>query len=134
MGRADLLALLAREGAARCIFIADLGVACRIGIHDAERAAPQRVLVNVEVYLDPAGAPARDLIEDAPDYDRLREGIIRIAGSRHFELQETLAGEIMDLCLGLPGAIAARVSTEKPDVYPDAQAVGYALFRLKRGA
>jgi dihydroneopterin aldolase len=123
------MALLAREGAARCIFIADLDVACRIGIHDFERAGPQRVLVNVELYLDPAGAPARDRIEDAVDYDGLREGIVRIAGSRHFELQETLAGEIMDLCLSLPGAIAALVSTEKPDVYPDTRAVGYALFR-----
>jgi hypothetical protein len=35
----------------------------------------------------------------------------------------------MDLCLSLPGAIAALVSTEKPDVYPDARSVGYALFR-----
>jgi dihydroneopterin aldolase len=59
------------------------------------------------------------------------EGIIAIAASRHFELQETLVQEIMALCLGVPGAIAARVSSEKPDVYPDCRGVGYALFRMR---
>ena len=53
-----------------------------------------------------------------------------LAGSRHFNLQETLVDAILDLCLAQPGVIEARVSTEKPDVYKDCR-VGYEAVRRK---
>ena len=55
---------------------------------------------------------------------------IALAGSRHFNLQETLVDAILDLCLAQPGVIEARVSTEKPDVYKDCR-VGYEAVRRK---
>ena len=46
-------------------------------------------------------------------------------------LQETLVDDVLALMLAHPNVRAARVSTEKPDVYPDCDAVGVEVFGLK---
>lgn len=111
----------------RRIFLRNFRVDCSIGIHDFEQA-PQRLLVNVDLYVDRPVAAGRDVIEAVVDYDFLRERIAALVASRHFNLQETLVEEIAAVCLGQPGVRAARVATEKPDVYADCDAVGVEIF------
>ena len=48
-----------------------------------------------------------------------------------FELQETLCDDIAARLLSHPSVRAVRVSTCKPDVYPDCEAVGVEVFRIK---
>ena len=48
----------------------------------------------------------------------------------HIQLQETLADDILQAMLAHPGVRAARVATEKPDVYPDCAAVGVEVFGI----
>lgn len=115
----------------RRIFLRNYRVLASIGIHDFERAAPQAILINVDLHLEPGG-PQRDEIEQVLDYDFLRAEIARLVGARHYNLQETLCQEIMACCLAQPQVVAARVSTEKPNVYPDCEAIGYELFRRRR--
>ncbi len=122
-GAIHLAALLA---GLRRIFVRNFAVTCSIGIHAFERAAPQRVLINIDLWV--RSAAATDEIEAVVDYDFLREEVRRLAASRHFNLQETLVAAIADACLARPGVLAARVSTEKPDVYPDCEAVGLEAF------
>jgi dihydroneopterin aldolase len=49
----------------------------------------------------------------------------------HVHLQETLCDDILARLLEHPKVQAARVSTAKPDVYPDCDAVGVEVFRSK---
>jgi dihydroneopterin aldolase len=49
----------------------------------------------------------------------------------HVHLQETLCDDVLALMLAHPNVRAARVSTQKPDVYPDCEAVGVEVFGLK---
>ena len=49
----------------------------------------------------------------------------------HIHLQETLCDDILTQVLAHPKVQAARVSTAKPDVYPDCDAVGVEVFRAK---
>ena len=112
------------------LFLRNLAIAARLGIHDFERA-PQRVLVSVELYLDPATLPKTDRIAEAVDYDAVRSDIVALAASRHFNLQETFVHAILDLCLSRAGVIAARASSAKPDIYPDVEQAGYEAFRMK---
>ena len=51
----------------------------------------------------------------------------------HVNLQETLCDDILTRLLEHTGVMAARVSTRKPDVYPDCEAVGVEVFRAKPG-
>lgn len=98
-----------------------------IGFHDFEVGKPQRLLVTIEVWLDDASFAATDEIAAAWDYDFLRNGVQRLVAGRRFNLQETLVREIYALVAARKGVTGLRVSTRKPDVYPDCSAVGIEL-------
>ncbi|RKI32003.1 dihydroneopterin aldolase, partial [Corallococcus sp. AB049A] len=49
----------------------------------------------------------------------------------HIHLQETLCDDLLTRMLAHPLVQAALVSTAKPDVYPDCEAVGVEVFRSK---
>ena len=100
---------------------------CSIGIHDFERAAPQRILVDVDVLLDPNQEPQADKIDEALNYDDIRVAVLTLATSRHFDLQETLARAIFDSVVMMKTVKAVRVKTSKPDVYQDVGSVSYQL-------
>jgi len=119
------------QQAQRRIFLRRYEVRCSIGIHPFERAQPQRVLVDVDLFLDPRDHDPQEDITRVLDYDFVREGIRALTAGRHFNLQETLCEEIVRLCLARPEVRGVRVSTEKPDVYPDCEAVGVEVVRWK---
>ena len=48
------------------------------------------MLIDIEVVLDPEMEPAADDINDALNYDEIRQTVVDIAQSRHFDLQEPL--------------------------------------------
>jgi dihydroneopterin aldolase len=119
------------QAAQRRIFLRRHEVRCSIGIHPFERVGPQRVLVDVDLFLHPHDHDPQEDITRVLDYDFVREGIRALTTNRHFNLQETLCEEIVRLCLARPEVRGVRVSTEKPDVYPDCEAVGVEVVRFK---
>ena len=114
----------------RRIFIRDFRIQISIGIHDFEKEKPQTVVVNVDLVLAPPRRALNDRIANVLNYDKVHDAILALAGSRHFNLQETLVEAILDLCLAHPEVVEARVSTEKPDVYKDCR-VGYEAVRRR---
>jgi len=115
----------------RRILLRRYEVDVRMGIHDFEQAGPQRLWVTVELWLAPREAPKADQIQEVLDYDFLREAIGALATGQHFNLQETFVEAMMDVCLARDEVTGALVRTEKPDVYPDTEAVGFELTRFK---
>ena len=111
------------------ILLEGLEVVMGLGIHDSERAAPQRVVLNVAMDCSYA-APPEDRIDAVVDYDFLRTGIIRLAQSRHFELQETLCEQVATLALADQRVTAVRVCSMKLDIYPDAR-IGCEIVRVR---
>ena len=116
------------------IHLDGLAVMTDIGFHDFEVGTPQRLLVSVEVWLDDLSVPGGDLAANAWNYDHLRLEIERIASSRRFNLQETLAYEIYDWIAARAGVKALRVTTSKPDVYPNAKGVGVEIASFSGSA
>jgi dihydroneopterin aldolase len=72
--------------------------------------------------------PQADKLDEVLDYDFIRR-IMPSVVQGHIHLQETLADDVLKLMLAHPKVRAARVSTEKPDVYPDCDAVGVRSVR-----
>ncbi len=101
-----------------------LEVMTDIGFHDFEIGTPQRLLISVELWLDPAESPSDDAPASAWDYDFLREEVRRIASLRRYNLQETLVKALFDRFAACRGVQALRVGSVKPDVYADARGVG----------
>lgn len=110
------------------IRIGGIETSASIGIHAFEQAARQPLLVSVTLILMPP--PGADTIEGVQDYDFVRDGVHALVNGRHFNLQETLCGEILDLCLRQPGVLGAVVQTNKPDVYPDVAIVACRMGRM----
>lgn len=106
------------------ILLESLAVQADIGFHDFEVGAPQRLLVSVEIWLTDPTLPGDDDPARAWNYDFLRTEVEEVASSRRYNLQETLAHAVFDRIAGFRGVKAVRVRTSKPDVYPDAEAVG----------
>lgn len=102
-------------------------VICSIGIHPFEREKPQRILIDLDVHLEPNKEPNSDTISEALDYDTVRSAVLDLSKSKHFDLQETLARQIFDLVSRMPTVIAVSVRTCKPDVYPDIREAAYTL-------
>jgi dihydroneopterin aldolase len=111
----------------RKIVLEDYCVLTDIGFHDFEVGTPQRLTITVEVWLEEAFFPESDDAADAWDYDFLRSEVAALAGGARFNLQETLARAIYDLVAARRGVAALRVSTRKPDIYPDCKGVGVEL-------
>jgi len=116
----------------RRIFLRGLSRRVRIGIHDFERAAAQRILFDIDLYVPLVQTtPQCDRIDEVVDYDFVRNEVTRITERGHIDLQETLCDAVLAALLAHPLVVAARVSTRKPDVYDDCEAVGVEAFRRK---
>ncbi|MEY2797607.1 MAG: hypothetical protein RLZZ119_1088, partial [Pseudomonadota bacterium] len=113
----------------RRLFLKDYEVYINIGVHDFEKRAEQRVIFNVEIYVPlELNTPKQDRLEEVLDYDFIRKTIVERVKRGHIHLQETLCDEIVAVILEHPNVMAVRVSTAKPDVYPDCEAVGVEVF------
>ena len=126
----SLLDTLALE--CRRLFLRDHVVPVHIGAHDFEKDVAQRLVFNVELFVPfETSTPKADRLDEVVDYDFVRMLIARRIAQGHVELQETLCDELVQQLLAHPQVRAVRLSTQKPDVYPDCAGVGVEVFRMK---
>ena len=113
------------------ILIEAIEVMADIGFHDFEIGTPQRLLVSVELWIDPPTPPADDDPARAWDYDVVVQAVRRLATRRRYNLQETLIHAIFAEIASLHGISALKVTSTKPDVYPDARGVGVEIASFR---
>ena len=119
----------------RRLFLRDHLIHVHIGAHDFEKVGAQRLIFNVELFVPYAqSTPTADKLSEVVDYDFVRGVIAARIQQGHVELQETLCDELTATLLQHPGVKAVRLSTCKPDVYPDCAGVGVEVFRMKQDA
>ena len=115
------------------IVIDRIEVQADIGFHDFEVGTPQRLLISIELWIDSTTPPAGDDPARAWDYDVVVQAVRTLATQRRYNLQETLVHAIFVHVAALHGISALKVSSTKPDVYPDARGVGVEIASF-RGA
>jgi len=100
-----------------------------IGVHEFEKKGEQRLLINVDLFVPLAeSTPRQDRLHEVLDYDFIRDTIARRMAQGHIHLQETLVDDLLRALLAHPQVRAARVAAEKPDAYPDCDAIGVEVF------
>ncbi|MDJ0388263.1 dihydroneopterin aldolase [Roseomonas sp. E05] len=119
----------------RRVFVRRLAVSARLGVYPEEEAAPQRVLIDLDLLAQddaaPQGVGADDLAR-VVDYEALTNTARRIAREGHVRLAETLAERIACALLAADARlVAARVTVEKPDIIADVAGVGVTVERLR---
>ncbi len=129
-----MLSALSHPQLAECrrLFLRNYEVNINIGVHDFEKRGEQRVVINVDLFIPLAtSTPVADKLAEVVDYDFMRSTIAQRVARGHIHLQETLCDDVARMMLEHPQVLAVRVSTEKPDVYADCDAVGVEIFRVK---
>lgn len=110
------------------IAVSDLEVFYRVGVSDAERAHPQRLLLTVELEVDETAAAASDDLAHTIDYYDLTRQLLRLGEGRNWRLLERLASEVADFILTRYRPLAVTVEVKK-FVLPDARHVSVRLTR-----
>ena len=105
-----------------------------IGFHAFEVGTPQRLLISVDLWLGAPGPPPGDDPAGAWDYDVVVKAVRSLATERRYNLQETLVHAIFERIASLHGIVALKVSSSKPDVYPDARGVGVEIASFSGAA
>ena len=110
------------------IFIRNLELLARIGVHGHEQGMPQPIRINVDLEANQdAGG---DALEDVVDYEAVTNTIRVIVASTHFNLAETLAERIAQSCFGDNRVTRARVRVEKLHALQGAEAAGVEIERM----
>ncbi len=122
--------------ALRHVFLRDLVLSASIGIYPHERAARQRVRINVDLGVEDDGARAlsrarvgRDELSRVVDYEKVAAAVRGIVAAGHVRLVETLAERIAEACLTDPRVHLARIRVEKLDIFADATSAGVEIER-----
>jgi dihydroneopterin aldolase len=114
------------------ISIIDLEVFYCVGVPDAERAQPQRLLLTVEMESDFSAATKSDGIADTIDYFAVSQRLLKFGDGKSWKLIEKLAADIADAILMefKPQSVSIEV---KKFIIPQARHVSVTLTkRLKR--
>ncbi len=126
------------EHGLRHVFLRDMVLAARIGVHPHEQRGPQRVRLNIALAVeDPGTAPGappvgEDDLARVVDYGAVAEAARRIVAAGHVRLAETLAERIATACLDDKRVKKVCVTVEKLDVYADAAGAGVTVERVRR--
>lgn len=118
----------------RLVFVRGLALQARLGIYPHEKARPQRVVIGVELAVEDEAAPASvgpDDLRRVVNYESVVQTARTAAEDGHTLLVETLAERIAAAALADPRVVAARVTVEKPDAFPDAATVGVTIERTR---
>lgn len=128
---------LAPDAAAgfRVVFVRGLELRASLGVHPHEKAAPQRVVVGVELLVHDEAAPSgvgEDDLRRTVDYSAMVRAARAIAAEGHTLLVETLAERLALAALAVdPRVVRARVALEKPDAFAEAAGVGVSVERTR---
>jgi dihydroneopterin aldolase len=112
------------------ISIVDLEVLYRVGVPDAERANPQRLLLTVEMEADFAAAAKSDGIADTIDYFAVTQRLLQFGEGREWKLIEKLAADIAAAVLTEFKPLAVAVEVKK-FIIPQARHVSVSLNRKR---
>lgn len=112
------------------ISIVDLEVFYRVGVPDAERAQPQRLLLTVEMEADFTVAARSNDIADTIDYFAVSQRLLKFGEGRSWKLIEKLATDIANTILieFKPASVMVEV---KKFIIPETRYVSVSLSRKR---
>jgi FolB domain-containing protein len=112
------------------ISVVELEVFYRVGVPDAERAQPQRLLLTLELESNFSAAAKSDSIADTIDYYSVTQRLLKFGTGREWQLIEKLAADIADTILAefKPQAVSVEV---KKFILPQARHVAVTLTKRR---
>ena len=115
------------------IYIRDLSLRCIIGVFPEERGKRQDVVINVVMETNFSRAVETDELDDTVDYKAIKEKIVALVEKSEFNLIESMANQIADICLEDLKVIRASVTVDKPGALRFARSVAVETTKKRDG-
>jgi len=113
------------------IRIRDLHLRTIVGVHDWERTEKQDVILNIVLTIDLAKPASTDRLENAVNYRELKKRIMEMVENSSFQLIETLATKVAEVCLENPEVEEVTVTLDKPGALRFATSVAVEITRRR---
>src|SRR5688572_836097 len=110
------------------IHIHDLEVFYRVGVPDAERAAAQRLLLDIQLHLDFRTAATTDDLTKTINYFEVTQRLLKFGENRQWRLIEKLAEDIAQTLVAEFRPQRIRVEVKK-FIIPQARYISVAIER-----
>ena len=114
------------------IYIKNLSQTILIGINPEERIEKQPVIINVTLEVDCSKPCRSDDIIDAVDYSVIHDRIVEHMNATHYDLIETLAENIANICLDDNRILSCTIRVDKPKALTFAESVAIEIFRKNK--
>jgi len=111
------------------LYINDLKVPCIIGVFAQERKKKQPIIINLALSVDTRKAAKTDDLKDTVDYHHLYNEIANTVSQSTYQLLETLAQTIADICLKNKKVKQVTVRLEKPHAVKIGKSSGIEIIR-----
>ncbi len=115
------------------LFIENLTVDARIGVHPFEQETPQQIRLDLALSLDLSASAASDQLSDALDYVTVSDSVKAHIQQSHFGLIEALAESCAQLLLSQFPIEEVCLSLRKPGALPGEAVVGVTITRGNDG-
>lgn len=113
------------------VFIKDMKLACVVGINAKERSRKTTVIANITVWVSSMHAKDTDALVDTINYTDIYTKVKNLEKSTNHQLLETLADNIVKVCLEEPLALRVVVKLEKPGIHKGAKSAGIEVTALR---
>ena len=110
------------------VFLKDFEVICSIGVHKHEKKRPQKLLLNLELYVENISSFG-DKLDCTVCYEEIANKIRLIASKGHMNLIETFAERIVSCCKEDIRVKRVKIRIEKPRVIKGALSAGVTISR-----
>jgi dihydroneopterin aldolase/2-amino-4-hydroxy-6-hydroxymethyldihydropteridine diphosphokinase len=114
------------------VYVEGLELYCVIGVFGWERETKQKVRIDLEIATDISRASATENLEMTVDYKRISKAVIGLVEPSSFQLVETMAERVADLCLEFAGVERVKVKVSKPGAVRYAVNVAVEITRPRK--
>ena len=101
------------------ILIENLTCNASVGVYENEKLNKQKIIINLEIMLVNNIKTHTDNINDVADYGRFRRIVLDIINSKHFNLIETLADNLIKKIETFEKVKNIKLKITKPDIFKD---------------
>ena len=99
------------------ILIENLTCNASVGVYENEKLNKQKIIINLEIVLVNTLKTHTDNLNDVADYGKFRRIVLDIISSKHFNLIETLADNLIKKIETFEKVENIKLKITKPDIF-----------------
>jgi len=113
------------------VFIKDMILHAIVGINAKERSRKTKMILNITIVVNDMHAKDTDDIRDVLNYTEIYTKVRELEAITSYQLIETLADHICQICFEQPLAKKVLLTIEKPGIHKGARGAGIEVTAVR---